>query len=68
MLQQKNLEHKSKNNQKQNLVVVKVARKEIMKKMTLIIENFSSSNSEVSLPPSKEELYIMVEATPKNDQ
>ncbi len=39
-----------------------------MKKMTLVIENFSSSNSEVSLPPSKEELYIMVEATPKNDQ
>jgi len=32
---------------------VKVARKEIMKKRTPIVESFSSSNNEISLPPSK---------------
>ncbi len=49
-------------------VVVKAARKEIVKKRTPIIESFSSFDSEVSLPPSKKELYIVLEATPKNDQ
>jgi hypothetical protein len=39
-----------------------------MKKMTLVIKNSSSSNNEFTLPPSKEELYTMLEATPKNDQ
>jgi hypothetical protein len=45
----------------------KVVRKEVVKKKTPIVDNFSSSNNEVSLPPSKE-LYIMLEATTKNDQ
>ncbi len=45
----------------------KVVRKEVVKKKTPIIENSSSSNNEVSLPPL-EELYIVLEATTKNDQ
>jgi len=48
-------------------VVIKAARKEVMKKRTSIIENSSSFDSEISLPPSKKELYIMLEVAPKND-
>jgi hypothetical protein len=33
-----------------------------MKKMTIVVESSSSFNSEVSLPPSEEELYIVLEA------
>jgi hypothetical protein len=50
-----------------SLAVIKATRKKIMKKRTPILENSSSSNSEVSLPPFKKELYTMLEATPKND-
>jgi hypothetical protein len=35
-----------------------------MKKRTPIIESSSSFDSEVSLPPSKEELYTMLEVAP----
>jgi len=45
----------------------KVTRKEVVKKRTIVIESFSNFDSEVSLPPSEEELYTMLEATPKND-
>jgi hypothetical protein len=45
----------------------KATRKEVMKKKTPIIENSSRFNNEISLPPL-EELYIVLEATPKNDQ
>jgi hypothetical protein len=39
-----------------------------MKKTTSIIKDSSNSNNEVSFPPSEEELYIVLKATPKNDQ
>jgi hypothetical protein len=39
-----------------------------MKKRTPIVESSSSSDSEVSLPSLKEELYTVLEVTPKNDQ
>jgi hypothetical protein len=39
-----------------------------VKKRTQVVESSSSFDNEVSLPPSKEEFYIMLEATPKNDQ
>ncbi len=45
----------------------KLARKEVMKKRTLIIDSSSNSDSEVSLPPLEEKLYIVLEAAPKND-
>ncbi len=45
----------------------KVVRKEVVKKKTPIVENSLSFNNKVSLPPSKE-LYIVLEATTKNDQ
>jgi hypothetical protein len=44
----------------------KVVRKEVVKKKTPIVENSLSFNNKVSLPPSKE-LYIVLEATTKND-
>jgi hypothetical protein len=46
----------------------KVARKEIVKKRTPVIENSSNFDGEISLPPSEEKLYIVLEAGPKNDQ
>ncbi len=46
-------------------VVIKVARKEVMKKRTPLIDSFSNSNNEVSLPPSKEKLYIVLEVGSK---
>jgi hypothetical protein len=33
-----------------------------------VVESFLSFDSEVSIPPLKETLYIVLEATPKNDQ
>jgi hypothetical protein len=49
-------------------VIAKVGRNEIMKKKTPIVERFSSFDNEVSLPLSKEQLYIVLEVAPKNDQ
>jgi hypothetical protein len=49
-------------------VIVKATRNKVVKKRTPIVESSSSSDSEVSLPSLKEELYIVLEATPKNDQ
>jgi hypothetical protein len=46
----------------------KSTRKSFMKKRDIIINNFSSSNNEVSLPPSEEKLYSMIVVAPKNDQ
>jgi hypothetical protein len=45
----------------------KVARKEVVKKRIPVIENSSKFDNEISLPPSKEKLYIVLEAAPKND-
>jgi hypothetical protein len=45
----------------------KVTRKEVVKKRTTIIKSSSSFDSEVPLPPL-EELYVVLEAAPKNDQ
>ncbi len=49
-------------------VVIKATRKEVVKKRTSIIENSSSSDSEISLPPFEEFFYIVLEVAPKNDQ
>lgn len=48
--------------------IAKVARKEVVEKRTPIIESSLSFDIEVSLPPSKEELYIVLEVAPINDQ
>jgi hypothetical protein len=39
-----------------------------MEKRTPVVESSSSFDIEVSLPPLKEELYIVLEVAPKNDQ
>jgi hypothetical protein len=39
-----------------------------VKKRNIVIESSSSSNNEISLPPSKEKNYSMLEVAPKNDQ
>jgi hypothetical protein len=49
-------------------VVIKATSKEVVKKRTSFIEIFSSSNSEISLPPFEENFYIVREVAPKNDQ
>jgi hypothetical protein len=36
--------------------------------MNTIVKSSSSFHSEISLSPSEEELYIVLKATPKNDQ
>jgi hypothetical protein len=48
-------------------VGAKVTRKEVMKKRTTMVKSFSSFDSEVPLPPL-EELYVVLEVAPKNDQ
>jgi hypothetical protein len=47
--------------------MLKLLKKNSWKKNT-IVARFSSSDNEISLPPSEEELYSVLEATPKNDQ
>ncbi len=49
-------------------VIANIVRNEIVKKRIPIIKSSSTFDSEVSLLVSKEELYTMLEATPKNDQ
>ncbi len=39
-----------------------------MKKKESVVESFLSFDSEVLIPPLKETLYTVLEATPKNDQ
>ncbi len=48
-------------------VVTKVIRDDVVKKRIPIIDSSSSSESEVSIPPLEEKLYIMLEVAPKND-
>jgi hypothetical protein len=38
-----------------------------MKKKNTVIESSSSSNNEISLPLSREQLYFVLEVAPKND-
>ncbi len=53
---------------KRTKVGAKVVKKEFVKKRNIVIESSSSSNNEISLPPSKEKNYSMLEVAPKNDQ
>ncbi len=55
-------------NPKRMKAATKGARKKVMKKRIPVIDNSSSSDSEVSLPHLEEELYIVLEVPPKNDQ
>jgi hypothetical protein len=52
---------------KESKVGVKITWKIIVKKRNILVESSLSSHNEVSLPPSKEAFYTMLEATPKND-
>jgi hypothetical protein len=46
----------------------KTTRKSLVKKRDIVIKSSSSYDSEVSLPPLKEEIYSMLVVAPKNDQ
>ncbi len=45
----------------------KVTRKELVKKKYIFAKSSSNSNNEISLPPSKEFFFSMLEVTSKND-